>query len=324
MPLSKVMGSGTLGILCVVAAGFNFSIVDMLIKTFSGDYPLHQIVFIRAVVALTIILGVFVPLEGGYRGLLSARWPLHLMRGFCVVIANTCFFIGIAGMPLGEATAIFFIAPLFITALSVPFLGESVGWRRWMAVLAGLVGVIIIIRPGTEAFRYAALAPLLGALAYATMQIMTRKLGVSEKASTMAFFIQFTFLVVGAGVGVVAGDGRFAEGLEDPGLLFLSRAWVMPAQADIWAILAIGCLSAFGAYLISQAYRLAEATTIAPFEYIVLPLAVMWSILVFDEWPDGVAIAGILLILGSGLYAFWRENVRGRRVATERPFPRNR
>jgi drug/metabolite transporter (DMT)-like permease len=324
VPLQKVIAPGTLGILCVLAAGTTFSIADMLIKTLSDDYPLHQIVFIRAVVALTIILGLFVPLEGGYRNLMSARWRLHLLRGCCVVVANMSFFVGIAAMPLGEATAIFFIAPLFITALSVPFLGETVGWRRWLAVLAGLIGVIMIIRPGTEAFRYAALAPVLAAFAYASMQIMARKLGMTEKASTMAFFIQFTFLVVCSAIGLTVGDGRFAEGIDNPSLLFLLRAWVMPQGTDAWVMLGVGCLSACGAYLISQGYRLAQATAAAPFEYIVLPLAIMWSIVVFDEWPDGVALAGILLILGSGLYAFWRENVRGQSVATARPFPRNR
>lgn len=324
VPLRQLTAPGTLGILCVLAAGTIFSTADMMIKTLSDDYPLHQIVFIRAAVALTIILGVFVPLEGGYRNLFSARWKLHLLRGACVFVANMSFFVGIAAMPLGEATAIFFIAPLFITALSVPFLGETVGWRRWMAVAAGLIGVVMIIRPGTEAFQFAALAPVLAAVAYASMQIMARKLGVTEKASTMAFFIQATFFTVCALSGLAVGDGRFAEGVENPSLLFLLRAWEVPAGPDALVMLTVGFLSAFGAYLISQGYRLAQATAAAPFEYIALPMAVMWSIVVFGEWPDAIAFAGIALILGSGLYAFWRESVRGRTLASERPFPRNR
>jgi drug/metabolite transporter (DMT)-like permease len=299
------------GIICVLAAGATFSTSDMLIKTLSGAYPLHQIVLIRAAVALVIILGVFMPLEGGYHNLISKRWRLHVFRGLCVVVANIAFFVGIAVLPLAEATAIFFVAPLFITALSVPFLGERVGVRRWLSVLVGLVGVIIVIRPGTEAFRYAALAPVLAALAYSAMQITARKLGITERASTMAFYVQVTFLAVCALSGAVVGDGRFTDGVESPSLLFLLRAWTAPSQYDGVVMTGIGVLSACGAYLISQGYRLAEATVVAPFEYIVLPMAIVWGIVIFDDWPDALAIIGIFLIVGSGLYAFWRENIRG-------------
>jgi drug/metabolite transporter (DMT)-like permease len=324
MENQHLMRSSIRGIFCVLAAGATFSTSDMLIKTLSGAYPLHQIVFIRATVALVIILGVFMPLEGGYHNLRSRRWRLHLFRGFCVVIANMAFFVGIAVLPLADATAIFFVAPLFITALSVPFLGERVGIRRWLSVLAGLIGVVIVIRPGTEAFHYAALAPVLAAFAYAAMQITARKLGATERASTMAFYVQVTFVAVCAASGAIAGDGRFAEGVEGPALQFLLRAWTAPTQIDGAVMIGVGVLSAFGAYLISQGYRLAEATAVAPFEYIVLPMAIMWGVVVFDDWPDVIALLGIALIVGSGLYAFWRENVRGVGVATERPFPRNR
>ena len=314
----------TRGIFCVLAAGATFSASDMLIKTLSGNYPLHQIVLIRAVVALIIILGIFMPLEGGYRNLRSKRWRLHIFRGLCVVVANMAFFIGIAAMPLAEATAIFFVAPLFITALSVPFLGEQVGVRRWISIGVGLIGVVIIIRPGTEAFSYAALAPVLAAFAYASMQITARKLGMTERASTMAFYVQVTFLLVCAASGLIIGDGRFAAGIENPTLLFLLRAWTIPLQSDGAVMIFVGALSALGAYLISQGYRLAEATTVAPFEYIALPLAMFWGVIVFNEWPDAIALIGIVLIFGSGLYAFWRENVRGLNIAIDHPVPRNR
>ena len=175
------------GILCVLAAGVTFSTFDMMIKTLSGAYPLHQIVIIRAIVALMIILGLFMPLEGGYHNIRTTRWKLHVFRGGCVVVANMSFFVGVAALPLAEATAIFFVTPLIITALSVPFLGKKVGVRRWLSVMVGLVGVVAVIRPGSEVFQYAALAPVLAAFAYAFMQITARKLGGTERASTMAF-----------------------------------------------------------------------------------------------------------------------------------------
>jgi len=312
------------GILCVLAAGAIFSTSDMMVKTLSGTYPLHQIVFIRAIIALAVILGIFMPLEGGYHNLRTTRWKLHMFRGGCVVIANMSFFVGIAALPLAEATAIFFVGPLFITALSVPFLGEKVGVRRWLSVIVGLVGVVIIIRPGSDVFQYAALAPLLAAIAYAFMQITARKLGGTERASTMAFYVQATFVLVCATSGLTIGDGRFAVAVDSPTLLFLLRAWTVPSQFDGGVMLAVGVLSAFGYYLISQGYRLAEATTAAPFEYIMLPMAIMWGVIVFGDWPDAIALLGILLIVASGLYAFWRENVRGLGVAADHPLPRNR
>jgi drug/metabolite transporter (DMT)-like permease len=312
------------GILCVLAAGAIFSTSDMMVKTLSGTYPLHQIVFIRAIIALAVILGIFMPLEGGYHNLRTTRWKLHMFRGGCVVIANMSFFVGIAALPLAEATAIFFVGPLFITALSVPFLGEKVGVRRWLSVIVGLVGVVIIIRPGSDVFQYAALAPLLAAIAYAFMQITARKLGGTERASTMAFYVQATFVLVCATSGLTIGDGRFAVAVDSPTLLFLLRAWTVPSQFDGGVMLAVGVLSAFGYYLISQGYRLAEATTAAPFEYIMLPMAIMWGVIVFGDWPDAIALLGILLIVASGLYAFWRENVRGAGIAADHPVPRNR
>ena len=313
----KLKGPNTLGIVCVLLAVMFFSASDMLIKWLGGTYPLHEIIFVRAFVALCIIAGLFVPLEGGYRNLLTKRMPLHILRGCSVIIANMAFFTGVASLPIADATAIFFVAPLFITALSVPFLGEKVGFRSWAAVSVGLMGVIIIIRPGTDAFKWAALAPILAALAYATMQITARRLGVTEKASVMAFYIQLTFLCFCTLAGLTVGDGRLAEGLEDPSLLALLRAWRMPSTDDLLVMLGVGALSACGAYLISQGYRSVEATIAAPFEYIAMPMAVMWGVVVFGELPDKVAIGGILLIVASGLYSFWRENIRGTPVSAK-------
>ncbi len=312
--------SNLLGIGCVVAAVLVFTTQDMAIKWLSGDYALHQIVLIRALIAITITLAIFVPLEGGYRNLATRRPALHLARGLAIVCANIMFLMGLASLPLGEATALFFIAPLFITVLSVLLLGERVGPRRWIAVLVGLSGIVVMLRPGDEIFRAAALFPVAAAFAYASMQIMTRKLGVAEKASTMAFYIQITFIAVSSGIGLSVGDGRFAGGT-GPSLEFLLRAWVWPSGGDALIILGIGGLNAMGAYLISQAYRTSEAGLIAPFEYLAMPLAVFWGVVMWGDWPDAVTWIGIALIGGSGLYVFYRETGRRALDAMTRPPP---
>lgn len=312
-----------LGIACVIGAAVTFTTQDMAIKWLSGDYPLHEIILARALVALTLTLSILVPLEGGFRILRTKRLPLHLLRGLAVVIANMAFFTGLATLPLGEATAIFFVAPLFITALSVPLLGERVGPRRWFAILVGLGGVMVMLRPGSGGFHPAFLLPLAAALAYALLQIMTRKLGMAEKASTMAFYIQLTFVVVSSAIGLTLGDGVLA-GRGDPSLEFLLRAWVWPSTGDAMIILAIGCLSGLGGYLISQGYRISEAALVAPFEYVALPLAVFWSVLLWGDWPNPISWLGIALIAGAGLYVFYRETVRGRKIVLRRPIFRNR
>ena len=125
--------SAAFGISCALGATIFFSLNDLSIKFLSGDYPLHQIVFVRAAVALVITLAIIMPLDGGWAALKTRRPMIHVLRGVCVVVANSAFFAGIAAMPLADASAIFFVAPLFITGLSVVILGEVVGWRRWMA-----------------------------------------------------------------------------------------------------------------------------------------------------------------------------------------------
>ncbi len=309
-------------ILCVVAAMVAFTSQDMAIKWLSGDYPLHQIILVRATIALILTLAILVPLEGGYRNLKTERLGLHLLRGLAVVIANMAFFAGLVSLPLGEATAIFFVAPVLITALSVPLLKEKVGRHRWFAVLLGLAGVIVMLQPGTGSFRFAMLLPLVAALFYALLQIMTRKMGLKEKASTMAFYIQLTFVVVSSLIGLSLGDGRFAEG-GNAQIAFLLRGWVWPPLEDLAIMAGIGFGSAAGGYLISQGYRLSEAALIAPFEYVALPLAVFWSVLIWADWPAPLSWLGIALIASGGLYIFYRETIRGANVLP-RPMPRNR
>lgn len=310
-----------IGVLCVLGASGLFSLNDLAFKFLSGDYALHQLVLIRSMIGMTVLLVVIVPFQGGLTVLRTRRITMHLLRGVCVVFANICFFLGLAALPLAEAVAISFLSPLLITALSVVILREVVGPRRWVAVGMGLIGVIVMLRPGTEAFQMAALLPLASAFGYAILQIMTRMMGGTEGAVTMSFYIQLTFLVVSGAMGLAVGDGRFAA-QADPSMAFLLREWVWPAAADWPVLIVIGVASAVGSVLISQGYRLCEAGLVAPFEYIAMPLAIIWGVTVFGEWPDSTAWVGIGLICGGGLYMLWRETVVGRVQAGAAPMRR--
>lgn len=308
-----------LGILFVLIGVFCISINDLLIKQLSDGYPLHQIVFARSGIGIVFSL-MIVQYEGGF-GILRTKRPwLHLLRGILIVIANMTFFLALAVLPLADATALFFAAPLFITLLSIPMLGEKVGPLRLSAVAIGFAGVVIMQRPWAggetlEVSRIVLLLPVLSALTYALNQLLTRKLGVASKASALAVYIQATFILVSVLFFLVAGDGRFADGATNSSVIFLLRAWVWPAQSDMWVFIGLGINSAIIGYCLSQAYRLADAATVAPFEYIGLPLAVFWGFVVFGDLPVIEVWIGIVLILGSGLFVFLRERHKARILA---------
>jgi drug/metabolite transporter (DMT)-like permease len=308
MKLFAKPSTAIFGSLSAIVAVFCFSINDVAIKFISKDYALHLVVLIRALVGLIVLFLFIVPLSGGVKVLYTNRLGLHLLRGFCVVFANLTFFLGLAALPLAEGVAIFFISPLLITIFSVVFLKEIVGPRRWAAVTIGLIGVLVILRPGSATFQTASLLPLSAAFGYATLHMLTRYIGKTESAASMSFYIQLTFLVVCLTLGLTIGDGKFS-GWNDPSLEFLFRAWSWPNKDHYLILILIGTTSAFGGFFISQAYRTSEAAVVAPFEYIALPIAIFWGVIVFGEFPDKTTFIGIALILGSGLYIIWRETI---------------
>jgi len=321
----RLDGPGT-GIALILVAVAAISLNDVMIKSLSGAYPLHQMVFARSALALPFTL-TMLQLEGGWALLRTGRPALHLVRGVSIVIANTAFFAALAVLPLAEATTLYFTAPLFITLLAIPILGERVGPARLGAVAAGFLGVVVMQRPwaGAEALsapRLVLLLPVLAGFGYALMQVLTRKLGATMRPSAMAVHLQAVFLAVSGLVGLIAGDGRFAAGLEDPSLLFLLRAWAWPEGRD-WALFAgLGLASSTIGYCLAAAYRAADAATLAPFEYAGLALAVLWGWLFFGTVPGPTTLLGMPLVAGAGLFIILRERRRRRMLASRRPMRR--
>lgn len=300
-----------LGIGSAIAAAMCFAANDVIIKFLSGDYALHQVVLVRSVVGLAVVLGLFVPLAGGWGALRTRRLGLHLLRGSFVLASNLMYFAALSVMPLAEAMAVFFVAPLLMAALSVPILREYVGPRRWAAIAVGLVGVALVIKPGASAFQPAALLVLGAAGCYAMVSIMARRIGRTESALTLAFYVQLMFIGTSALVGLVAGDGGFATSGGGP-VDFLLRAWVWPAPVD-WGLMALaGAVNGLAGYLIATAYRSCDVGLIAPFEYAALPIGVALGYVIFAELPDAVAWLGIALIICAGLYMAWRETRKGK------------
>ena len=293
------MSDNIKGILCLTGALVFLTLSDSIIKWLSPHYALHQIMLYRAVFALFIVL-VFVFFGGGIESLKTRRPGMHLLRGMFLVFANMFFFLGLATMPIAETVALFFVAPMFICLLAQPILGEKVGFTTWIAITIGLIGVLIMVRPGADIFRINALLPILAALMYAGMQMVTRKLGLQDRASTMTFYIQVSFILVSSVIGVIFGNGRFDES-DDPTVGFLLRAWRMPGMVDLQLLALCGCIIAGGGYLMSQAYRIGQASIIAPFEYTSLPFALIVGYLIWGDWPDVISFIGCAFIVAGGL-----------------------
>ena len=296
-----------LGIFCAMAGAAILSVNDVAIKSLSGGYALHQVILTRSGISILFLL-VFMGFIGGYGQILTRRPRAHLIRVSFVLLSNITYFLGLAALPLADAVAIAFVSPLVVTLLSVLVLGETVGPRRWAAVGLGMLGVIVMLRPGSGALQPAALLVFVSAFTYASTHMMTRRMRATESAATLNFYVQCGFILVSTLMGLTVGDGHLA-GSADPSLAFLLRGWIWPPMAD-WAwFLATGLSVAIGGLMVSQAYRLCEAAVVAPFEYAAMPLAILWGLIFFDQIPDTTAWIGIALICGAGLYVLWRETM---------------
>lgn len=292
------------GILLIIGGTLIFSINDMAVKHLSGSYALHQIILIRALIGMVFLLVLSAP--GGWGQLFrTRRRGLHLLRVLVILVSNVTYFTGLAQMQIADAAAVAYVSPLVVTALSVLVLGEKVGPRRWLAVTLGLVGVVVMLRPGAGVIQPAALLVLVSAVMYAVGNLLTRRMGNTESAMTLSFHVQLGFVLVSGAMGLWVGDGHLAGG--DSLWSFLFRPWFWPPLADWPWLLATGLSVSVGGLMVAQAYRTTEAGLIAPFEYSGMPMAILWGALIFGTWPDGTSWLGIALICGSGLYVVLRE-----------------
>ncbi len=305
------------GILCVVAGVAVFFLQDLVLKFISGGYPLHQAMVLRSLAAIPF-MALLVWRDGGMTTLLTRGWRMMLGRGVVMFLAYTTYYLALAALPLATVVAIYFASPLFITILSVLVLREHVGWHRWAAVVAGFIGVVIMVRPGGALFDWAAVLPVSSALFYAWGMIVTRKHGGAETAAAMAVYGNVVFLALALMLAAVFGSGAFASE-EHKSLGFLLRGWVWPAPFDLALMLACGPIAAAGLTLLAQGYRIAAANVVTPFEYTGMIWGVAFGWIIWRDLPDPVGWLGIAIIVGSGLYVLWREGRGARAPVTPDP-----
>jgi drug/metabolite transporter (DMT)-like permease len=277
------------GIALILASTVFLGASDVTAKYLSATLPSIEIAWIRFLTFALIMSPAMLP---GTRlfALRTERLGLHLMRGAALVGSSLFFISGLRFLPIAEASATGFVAPLFVTALSIVFLGEKVGVRRWLATAVGLMGVLIILRPGTSAFHAAAIFPLVSAVAWACTLIMTRMMSGREHVVTTMTYSSIT------------------------GLCILSAlvpfVWVTPSWHDIAFGVFIGVASTAGQWIVVLAFRYADASVLAPFSYTQLLWVSLGGFMVFGELPDIWTVTGAMFIVGSGLYTAHRERVR--------------
>jgi drug/metabolite transporter (DMT)-like permease len=275
-----------LGIALILAAGLLLSSQDALAKTLTASYPLLLVVCLRYLAQNLLMLVVFAPRMG--LDLVRTRRPLlQLARGLSLVGVTLLFYSGLRYIPLGEATAVIFLAPLVVVVLSVLWLKEAVSRGVWLAVGGGLLGVLLIVRPGGELFAPASLLPLAAAFCFGLYQLLTRRLSATDAPATSNFL---TALVGTLGTG-----------------LLLPWTWQTPAPMDVLLMAALGGLAMTGHMLLTHAYRFASAASLAPFTYGQILIATLIGVLVFGHLPDAWAVLGMAVIILSGAALAWSQ-----------------
>jgi drug/metabolite transporter (DMT)-like permease len=289
-----------LGMLSVAAGVSIFSLQDAIVKGMSGSFPVHEIVFVRSLVAFPLLLVATVAEARGWPAF--RRLGLHLMRGLLMYVAFTAYYLAIAHLQIAETVALFFVAPLLVAALSGPVLGERVTPRSWVAIGIGGAGMLVILRPGLGALDPALFLPLFAAFAYALSVLCGRRLGQSQSGAAMALSATIVY-VAASGVMAIVLAGRSPPAGSDASIKFLLDPWAWASVRDFGLMAACGAISAAAFFLLGQGYRMAEANRAAPFEYASLPWSILWGYLFFGNLPDLPTLIGAAVIVYGGIYA---------------------
>jgi drug/metabolite transporter (DMT)-like permease len=275
------------GMLSMLLAIATFAVMDAALKVLSPDYPPLQVTALRGLSSLPLIT-IWVMFDGGLGQLLRVRWPLHILRGVLSIVMLSSFAFALRTLPLAETYSLFFIAPLLITALAALILHERVDWRCWTAIVIGFCGTLIVLRPtGAGVLTLAGVAVLVSATGYAVSAIAVRVLGRSDSNQSMVFWMLMMTSV-------------FATALA-------WRDWA-PIRDEHWRVIAIlGVTGAIAQYALTDAFRRAAASRVAPLEYTALIWGIILDRVLWNTLPDAITLTGAGVIIASGLYLLRRE-----------------
>lgn len=280
-----------LGIGSMIMATLVFTLLQALVKDLSArGYPTVQLVFFRSLFALIPVL-LLMRAQGGWSLIKTTRPRQHFYRCLAGLIAMVCYFKAYSLLGMADAVAIGFSAPLFMTLLSIPLLGEVVGKHRWAALLVGFSGVLIMVRPGSELFQPAALIGLAGALCYALAMIAIRGMSRQEHSLTIVFYYSLF--------------GAVVTGLAIPFVFVMPLGWL-----DGLLMVGLGVLGGVGQFFLTQAFRLAPVAAVAPFDFTAMIWAIVLGLILFSEWPSTGVVIGAVVVGASGWYIAHREAIK--------------
>ncbi len=278
---------------------------DAVVKGVSDTIPAYETMIFRTITAFPLLFGWLI-YSGGFAQMFGAHVGALAMRSLLLGSAYLAFVLSIAAMPLATAVSIYFTMPFFVAGLSGYVLGERVPVYRWFAIMAGFVGVLITVRPGAQPMEPGVFFALYSAFAYAWAQMWGRKLSHRVEPAVIVNWQNFTYLAIGLVLGLViwaVGD----LGVSDKALAFLTRPWAWPNLTQFWLLLAMGILSSVAAAFFLLAYRHAEASFVAPFEYSAIIWATLNGMLFFSEFPDAWNWVGTTLVVAAGLWMLWKD-----------------
>lgn len=292
------------GVMLMICGMGLLTINDATVKWLAGAYPVGQVLAMRALASIPPIL-LLAHHAGGLDSLRIRSWRGQSVRAFFMVASTWLFVTGLTLLPLADTVAVAFMNPLILTALAALLLGETIGWRRWTAVLVGFLGVLVIMRPTGDAIQLAVLFPLGAAFCGALRDAITRRISATE--SSVAILMLGTVAVGLSGLVTLPAGG-----------------WAMPTWRDLGLVALSGVLLAGAHFLMIETFRFAEAGLVAPFKYTSFLWALVLGVLIWGDWPTPVTLLGAAIVAGSGIYVFRREVGHKRGPAAASPMPATR
>ncbi len=295
-----------MGILAVVIGLFVFSLQDVIIKLFSKEYSILQIVIVRSVIALTLV-GIIVAMRLGRSGFRVYQPFKITLKGVLGFLSYLAYYLSIASLPLIDAVTITFTAPILVVVFSSLLIGEPVGLRRWLATLTGFAGVLIAVGFEGRLANIAIVLAFLAALTYALNSVMARYISSEDSPWTVTFYFTLAHSVSGVItylIVLITVNGQVAA---HPSFAFLVRDWTQPDQTDLAIMASLGVIATIGFFCLNKAYLSARAATVAPFEYSYIIWAALFGYMIWDEIPAVMTIVGLAILIGSNIFALRTE-----------------
>ncbi|MDC0249917.1 DMT family transporter [Candidatus Pelagibacter sp.] len=305
------------GILYILLAMVVFSVQDGIMKHIYNFVSLYEVYLIRTVISFVLILIFLILTKKPI--VFKSKYPfLTFLRVILFFFGFSSFYISLTVLPLGTATALFFVTPFLITIFAHFFLKEEIGMRRWFAVVVGFIGVYITLDPDFSNFDYLSLLPILCAFCYSLSMIIIKKTSDKDSVYTQTFTFYIGAIILSIIFYLIIGEGQYNTS-DHPASQFIFREWFVNFKSNFLLMSITGVTATVAFFFLFSAYSIASPSVISPFEYSILLWSPLIGWLYFDEVPSLSTVIGILIIVSSGIYIFIREKAQDQSIVTEKP-----